>query len=85
MHLHVLSPAFGLASIDAECLAAVALVKSYCDGKGIPWHLSASHKDEEHLPMLSIDGRRLYGFNAIASEFHLLDDLSELQQADAAA
>ncbi|KAF2212250.1 hypothetical protein CERZMDRAFT_26171, partial [Cercospora zeae-maydis SCOH1-5] len=86
MKLFILGPAFGLPSINAQCIAAVALLQLYAprDYELIPTH------DESHpLPYL-IDGTaRLSGLNNIArhlGEKRLVQDgLNSQQTADAAA
>ena len=95
MKLYILGPAFGLPSIDAECIAAVALVKSHCESISEPWSLVASHDPPpgSRLPLLENRGRSSSGFNSIAK--HLADDsgnipglaghLSPEQGADATA
>ncbi|KAL1297910.1 hypothetical protein AAFC00_006425 [Neodothiora populina] len=95
MRLHILGPAFGLPSIDAECIAAVALVKSYCESIEKPWELIASHEAPQgaQLPFLVEDNVFCSGFSSIAR--HLTDesghisglavDLSSEQRADAIA
>lgn len=67
MQLHVLGPAFGLPSIDAECNAAVALVRQHFGADdNHSWEIVATHEHERTLPCLR-DGERSYcGFNAIA-------------------
>ena len=63
LHLHVLGPAFGLPSIDAECIAAAALLRLYVE-EG--WTISPSHDQARRLPRL-IDGHEsIYGFSNIA-------------------
>jgi sorting and assembly machinery component 37 len=68
MQLFVLGPAFGLPSIDAECNAAVALLRLYARDE---YELVPCHEQKERLPYL-IDGQlRLHGFGNIAR--HLND------------
>ncbi|KAF2720000.1 hypothetical protein K431DRAFT_339663 [Polychaeton citri CBS 116435] len=66
IQLQVLGPAFGLPSIDAECNAAVALLKSFLAKAGTPWELVPVH-DERQAPCLVVDaGSRHTGFGNIA-------------------
>lgn len=95
MRLYILGPAFGLPSIDAECIAAVALVKTCCESTGQNWELVASHEATSgtHFPLLEDDGASYSGFSVIAR--HLTDasgniaglaaDLTSEQSAEAAA
>lgn len=95
MKLYILGPAFGLPSIDAECIAAVALVKTYCENNNQSWELIASHEPTPgaRLPLLEDRSASYPGFNVISS--HLADasnnipglaaDLTPEQRADAAA
>ncbi|KAM3415938.1 hypothetical protein BST61_g9429 [Cercospora zeina] len=86
MKLFILGPAFGLPSIDAQCIAAVALLQLYAarDYELIPTH------DESHpLPYL-IDGTaRLSGLNNITRHFGdkriIREGLDPQQTADATA
>lgn len=88
MQLFVLPPAFGLPSIDAQCIASIALLQLHIGPDSysiIPTH------DEESRPLpYLIDGTaKLSGFNNIAR--HLLDKRlltppqDEKQRADAIA
>lgn len=96
MRLHILGPAFGLPSLDAECIAAVALLKRYSTGSGQHWELVASHEAPTgaQLPFLEVDGERYSGFDRIAH--HLIEasgssvpglttNLTPQQRADATA
>lgn len=95
MRLYILGPAFGLPSIDAECVAAVALVKSHCESTGQEWELVASHEvpADTQLPLLEDHTVLSSGFGAICR--HLADssgnisglaaDLTDEQRADATA
>lgn len=96
MKLHILGPAFGLPSIDAECIAAVALVERYTQGSGQAWALVASHEAATgtQLPFLQVGDKTYSGFDRIAQ--HLIEvsggtvpglatNLTAEQQADATA
>lgn len=96
MRLHILGPAFGLPSIDAECIAAVALLKCYAQGSGQSWELVASHEaaPATQFPFLQVGDALYSGFDRIAQ--HLVDSsgssvpglaahLTPQQQADATA
>ncbi|KAK5135121.1 hypothetical protein LTR08_005646 [Meristemomyces frigidus] len=86
MHLFVLGPAFGLPSIDAECNAAVALLKLRLGEQG--WQLTPTAHDQNRLPLLLDGHKRFSGFASIARH---LDDVaatppaSAKQQADSIA
>jgi len=81
MRLYVLGPAFGLPSIDADCIAAVVAVKQHCLNKNASWTLLPSHQDES-LPRLYDDGEEIVGLRAIVAHLHLCDILSAGQRAD---
>lgn len=95
MKLHILGPAFGLPSIDAECIAAVALVKTHCESINEHWELVASHEAAPgtRLPSLEDNNKSYSGFSSIAR--HLSDasgnisgiasDLTAEQRADSSA
>jgi len=95
MRLYILGPAFGLPSIDAECIAAVALVKSHCESIGESWSVVASHEPPHgsRLPLLENRGKLSSGFNSIAKRLAdesgnvsgLAGHLSPEQGADATA
>ncbi|TKA76091.1 hypothetical protein B0A55_04423 [Friedmanniomyces simplex] len=63
MELCILGPAFGLSSIDAECIATFALLQRL-DRKD--WSLVPTHDDREGLPLLVSSGQRICGFKNIA-------------------
>lgn len=67
MRLHILGPAFGLPSIDPECTAAVALVKTYCEKEGKQWELVPSHETStsDCLPLLEDGEVSIRGFGNI--------------------
>ncbi|KAK6002265.1 hypothetical protein QM012_001903 [Aureobasidium pullulans] len=96
MKLHILGPAFGLPSIDAECIAAVALIERYTQGSSQAWALVACHEAAPgtRLPFLQVGDETYSGFDRIAQ--HLIDasgssvpglaaNLTAQQQADATA
>ena len=59
----MLGPAFGLPSIDADCIAAVALVKQRVeDGE---WSLVPTHEQTRRLPFLEDGERCIEGFNNV--------------------
>ncbi|KAK4951226.1 hypothetical protein LTR10_010199 [Elasticomyces elasticus] len=62
MELYILGPAFSLPSIDAECIAAVALLQ-LLDRKD--WSLVPTHDDREGLPLLVDQGQRISGYKNI--------------------
>ncbi|KAK0811031.1 hypothetical protein LTR91_024539 [Friedmanniomyces endolithicus] len=72
MELFVLGPAFGLPSIDAECIAVVALLRSL-DRKD--WLLIPTHDGREGLPLLVSGDQRICGFKNISR--HLGADKNE--------
>ena len=63
MQLYVLGPAFGLPSIDPQCIAAVALLR--CLGRE-DWSIIPSHDQTRRLPLLIDTGRSIEGFTNIA-------------------
>lgn len=88
MQLFVLGPAFGLASIDAECNAAVALLQLRVKDD---YEIIPTHSQTPRLPHL-IDGRtRISGFSNIVrhlSNKRIADESTELdpqQRADSLA
>lgn len=84
MQLHILGPAFGLPSIDAECIAAVALVKTYCESEGRSWELVPAYHGPagSTLPTLH-DGESLHrGYRNIARHLGDKSGLDEKQKAD---
>ncbi|KAI1743339.1 hypothetical protein F4680DRAFT_372946 [Xylaria scruposa] len=90
--LHVWGPAFGLESIDAECLAAIALFRHLFLSQG--WSLIASNDTslipDHTLPALFHDGTWTSGYMNIISymtrhtfEYQLADhDLTPQNKAD---
>ena len=84
MQLYVLGPAFGLPSISAECIAAVALLQLRCPKE---WRIIPTHDISRRLPVLVDDGgRHIEGFQDIAKYVTAQDStLSDKQQADSVA
>lgn len=87
MKLYVPGPAFQLPSIDAECTAAIALLKQRAqDGE---WSLIPTHEQPERLPYLEDGPERLSGFTNIAqyldTRFPSAVSLNPTQQADCTA
>lgn len=65
MQLYVLGPAFDLPSIDAECNASIALLKSQLS-ESTQWTIVSSHNISHRLPYIIDGDARIYGFNNIA-------------------
>ena len=87
MELHILGPAFGLPSIDAECNAAVALLRLRLETE---WTLVPTHDQTRHLPYLRDGDNYIEGFGNISRYLsrHLSDKAPQSkpkQQADATA
>ncbi|KAI9656241.1 MAG: hypothetical protein M1821_004904 [Bathelium mastoideum] len=91
IELHVWGPAFGLPSIDPQCLASIAMLKlSFPEGA---WVLVADHDPSINpnniFPALLDGSRWITGFQAIAGYIQknrsLDGDLTELQHADGRA
>ncbi|PHH67807.1 hypothetical protein CDD80_499 [Ophiocordyceps camponoti-rufipedis] len=92
MELHVWGPAFGLASVDAECLAAIAYL-GCAVGRG-GWRLVASsdpsRSPHHHLPSLHHHGVWVSGYAQIVDHLashsaHLDRHLDASQKAHVAA
>ncbi|KAI1137259.1 outer mitochondrial membrane transport complex protein-domain-containing protein [Hypoxylon sp. FL0543] len=93
LELHVWGPAFGLDSIDPECLAAIACFRSFVPRED--WTLIASNdasiSPAYRLPALSHKGTWTSGYTDIVSylakhgNLHVDDDLTPLQRADSLA
>ncbi|KAI0837659.1 Tom37 C-terminal domain-containing protein [Hypoxylon sp. FL0890] len=93
LELHVWGPAFGLDSIDPECLAAIACFRSFVPHED--WTLIASNNaaisPAYRLPALSHKGTWTSGYIDIVSylakygNLHVDDDLTPLQRADSLA
>lgn len=88
MQLFVLGPAFGLPSIDAHCLAAVALFKEYTKAHSEEWSIITTHEQFPRLPYLKTkDNKIISGFHNIARHLQspANSPLSPEQTADATA
>lgn len=89
LQLYVLGPAFGLPSIDAECNAAVALLKSYFGTDQDSWEIIPTHEHETTLPYLRSGEQNIHGYNAIAQHLstsvNTQQGLSSSQLADSTA
>ncbi|KAI1459947.1 outer mitochondrial membrane transport complex protein-domain-containing protein [Annulohypoxylon moriforme] len=93
LELHVWGPAFGLDSIDPECLAAITCFR--CSIPREDWTLIASNdaaiSPDYRLPALNHEGIWTSGYTEIISYLtsqgilHIDDDLTPLQKADALA
>ncbi|KAI2622473.1 Tom37 C-terminal domain-containing protein [Hypoxylon sp. NC1633] len=93
MELHVWGPAFGLDSIDPECLAAITCFRSSVSPEN--WTLIASYaaaaSPDYRLPALNCKGTWIFGYADIISYLtqhgisHIDDDLTPLQRADSLA
>jgi sorting and assembly machinery component 37 len=74
LQLYILGPAFGLPSIDAECNAAVALLKSHFGSDQDGWEIIPTHEHETTLPYLRSNDTTVHGYAAIAQ--HISDVVS---------
>jgi hypothetical protein len=74
LQLYVLGPAFGLPSVDAECNAAVALLKSHFNGNQDGWEIIPTHEHQTTLPYLRNNDTTIQGYSAIAQ--HVSDVLT---------
>ncbi|XDG08572.1 hypothetical protein ABKA04_008187 [Annulohypoxylon sp. FPYF3050] len=93
LELHVWGPAFGLDSIDPECLAAITCFR--CTIPREDWTLIASNEaavsPEYRLPALNHEGIWTSGYTEIVSYLsrrgilHIDDDLTPHQKADSLA
>ncbi|KAI0881266.1 Tom37 C-terminal domain-containing protein [Annulohypoxylon maeteangense] len=93
LELHVWGPAFGLESIDPECLAAISCFR--CSIPREDWTLIASNdaavSPHYRLPALNHEGIWTSGYTEIISYLtkesilHIDDDLTPLQKADTLA
>nr|POF02590.1 metaxin-like protein [Quercus suber] len=64
IQLHVLGPAFGLPSIEAECIAAIALLQTHVSGQ---YEIVPGCTTNPRLPLLiTNDSGRISGFRNIA-------------------
>jgi len=66
LQLYILGPAYGLPSIDAECNAAVALLKSHFGSDQDRWEIIPTHEHETTLPYLRSNDKTVHGYAAIA-------------------
>lgn len=85
MQLHVLGPAFGLPSIDAECIAAIALLRSCLRDEA--WTIVPSHGHEQ-IPRVVDSSADLTGYRNILEHLETagrLEQLSSIQCADSTA
>ena len=87
MELYILGPAFGLPSIDAECIAAVALLKARVE---TAWTIIPTHDQSRRLPHLRQNGQYVEGFQKISRHISELSDsrpssLDAKQKPDATA
>ena len=84
MQLHILGPAFGLPSIDPDCIAAVAILKTYCEKHNQSWELIPAHDNVggSSFPVLYDGSATVRGYRNIVK--HLGEDveLTEQQKAD---
>lgn len=89
LQLYVLGPAFGLPSIDAECNAAVALLKSHFGTDDNSWEIIPTHQHETILPYLRSGEQNIHGYTAItqhlSSTLAVQKSLSSTQLADSTA
>lgn len=87
MQIYVLGPAYGLPSIDAGCVAAVALLQlRRIEG----WELIPTHDQGRPLPQLLDRGQRIEGFHNISthieqSQHKHSTPLNDTQRADSVA
>ncbi|KAI5370993.1 Putative mitochondrial outer membrane transport complex Sam37/metaxin domain-containing protein [Septoria linicola] len=86
MKLFILGPAFGLASIDAQCIAAVALLQLYVP---TDYEIIPTHDESRPLPHLVDGTAKVSGFNSIVRHLTdkriIKDQLDRQQRADAVA
>ncbi|PFH56436.1 hypothetical protein XA68_16518 [Ophiocordyceps unilateralis] len=84
LELHVWGPALGLASIDAECLAAIAYFRNALPDSR--WHLIPSSdpslNPHHRLPSLHHDGVWVSGYRQIVDHLAPLADLDRHLTAD---
>lgn len=77
--MHILGPAFGCASIDPQCSAAVALLRAWEKRTGGQWQLVCAADDFDLLPLLEVEGRKVSGFREIAQ---YLDGTTRTRKAE---
>ena len=87
MELYVLGPAFGLPSIDAECIATVALLRLRFEAG---WTIISTHDQSRHLPYLKDGDEYIEGYRNITRHITRLSgsnisNLDAKQRADAIA
>ena len=70
MELYVLGPAFGLASIDAECIAAAAVLRLRLT---TGWRIIPTYDQTKRLPHLRDGDRHINGFKNIDGHVERLD------------
>lgn len=89
LQLYVLGPAFELPSIDAECNAAVALLKTHVGADQGSWEIIPTHRHETTLPYLRSGQQNIHGYSAIAQHLSttlgVQQRLSSAQLADSTA
>lgn len=87
--LYVLGPGFGLPSIDAECNAAIALLKLRFGAERDGWEIIPTHQHETTLPYLQSHDRTIHGYTAIAEHISNLQPQKQTlvakQHADSTA
>ncbi|RDA89577.1 hypothetical protein CP533_6969 [Ophiocordyceps camponoti-saundersi (nom. inval.)] len=78
LDLHVWGPAFGLASIDAECLAAIAYLRNAlpCSDWRLVPSSDPSRSPQNHLPALYHDGVWVSGYGQIVDHLASIVDLN---------
>lgn len=87
MELYIFGPAFGLPSIDADCIAAVALLKARVQTE---WTIIATHDQTRRLPCLKHRDQCIEGYKNISRYISDLSasraaHLDERQKADGVA
>ncbi|EMC94872.1 hypothetical protein BAUCODRAFT_43812, partial [Baudoinia panamericana UAMH 10762] len=79
IRLHVLGPGFGLPSVDAECIAAIALLKLQLPPE--LWTLIPTHDDSYGLPLLDDGSDQVFGFHNIVRYFDQHQDKHDSSSA----
>jgi sorting and assembly machinery component 37 len=87
MELYILGPAFGLPSIDAECIASVALLRM---GMETGWNIIPTHDQNRPLPYLKDGDEYIEGYRNINRHISELSgsnisNLDAKQRADGTA